>query len=200
MANISQKWLNGIDNKALKVFGIFCNDYKKQIHGNEIAKQLKMPQRSVLRKLDNLCLYKILKFNRIGKNKVYSINWDNPAVFQFLTLAESYKAVNFLLNNPKIALILNEIDCNKIIFGSYAKNINSQSSDLDIVFLCNEDKKIKEIISKSSVEIHAQFSILSNLKGQLKNKDALAVEIANNHIILGDFEKLIKIFREYYPE
>jgi len=198
MANISQKWLNVIDNKTSKVFGIFCNDYKKQAHGNEVAKQLKMPQRSVLRKLDELCSYGMLKFNRVGKNKVYSINWDNPAIFQFLVFTESYKAVNFLLSNPKIAFILNEINCGKIIFGSYAKNINTKSSDLDIVFLCEEGKKIKEIIDRSPTEIHVQFSTINNLKRQLKNKEALAIEIANNHIILRDFGELIKIFIEYY--
>jgi len=200
MANISQKWLNKMENSELKVFEIFCNNYKKQIHGNEVAKQLKMPQRSILRKLDNLCVYGVLKFNRVGKNKIYSINWNSPAIFQFLVFAESYKAVNFALRNSKIAMILNEIDCGKVIFGSYSKSINTKNSDLDIVFLCKENKKIKAIISKSSIDIHAQFSTANELRKKLNGKDALAVEIADNHLILVGFDELIKIFIEYYKE
>ncbi len=198
MTNISQKWLTEIENSELKVFGIFSNDYKKQIHGNEIAKQLKIPQRSVSRKLDNLCSYGVLKFNRVGKNKVYSINWDNPMIFQFLIFIESYKAVNFLLKNPKIGMILNEIDCGKIIFGSYAKGTNSKNSDLDIVFFCKETDEIKKIIDRSSIEINVQFSTTNEFKKKLKSRDALAIEIANNHIILSEYDKLIKIFKEYY--
>jgi predicted nucleotidyltransferase len=198
MADISQKWLSKIDNKELKVFGIFCCDYKKRSHGNGVAKQLKMPQRSILRKLDNLCEKGILKFERIGKNKEYSINWDNPAIFHFLIFAESYKAVNFSLKNPKISMILNEINCDKIIFGSYANSTNTKNSDLDIVLLCKEDKKINDILSKSSIKIHAQFSTLNELKKKLNEEDSLAVEIANNHIIFNDLSNLIKAFMKYH--
>ncbi len=200
MANISQKWLKEMNSNELEVFGIFSNDYNRQFHGNEASKQLKMPQRSVLRKLDKLCFYGALKFIRIGKNKVYSINWENPAIFQFLILTESYKAINFLLRNSKIAIILNEINCGKVIFGSYARNINTKNSDLDVILLCKENKKIKDILDKSSLEIHVQFSTQKELEKKLKDKDALAIEIANNHIILDDFDNIIKIFMKYHKK
>ena len=97
-------------------------------------------------------------------------------------------------------MILSEINCGKIIFGSYAKNINTKDSDLDIILLSKEDKKINEIINKSSIEIHTQFSTKNELRKRLNDGDTLAIEIAKNHIILSNFDDLVKIFMEHYTK
>ena len=126
MANVSQKWLNG---KELNVLSFFSRGNNIKIHGNELAKRIEMPQRTIMRNLDSLSKLGVLKFVRIGKNKTYSLNLDSPITLIALITAESWKTVNFLIKNPKIAILLNELKCGAIIFGSYARGDNKENSD-----------------------------------------------------------------------
>lgn len=192
MTNISQKWLN----KDFEVLRIFGDEYHKRLRESEIVGLTKLPQRTVSRKLNNLSNLGILSYIREGKNKIYSLDKNNPSIFQILVLVESYKSITFLNKHPKLALILKDIP-QSLIFGSYAKNNAGESSDLDLVIFSNKKKEIEQAVSKSPVEIHAQFSSLDNLKEKLRKKDALALEIKNSHIILNGFDALIKIFMEH---
>jgi predicted nucleotidyltransferase len=195
MANISQKWLN-LNEKELEILATFTNGYSLQIHESEIVKTLKLPQRTVSRKLNTLANEGFLKYTRVGRNKTYFLNKDSPFLSQLLIFIESYKSTKFLLNNPKLAFLLKNLSCGVIIFGSYSKNHSNSESDIDIVFLCNKNKEIENIIKNSPIEIHPQFSSLKNLKEKLNAKDALALEIVKNHVILTDFDILTKIFME----
>src|SRR3989338_5726141 len=88
MANISQNWLNGIDVTTFQIAKVFTEGYNKKMHGSEIARLLKMPQRTISRKLDYLCSLGILMFSREGKNKLYFLNKAEPTTKQFMILTE----------------------------------------------------------------------------------------------------------------
>jgi len=191
MANISQKWLI----KDFEILSVFGNEYNKKARESEIVQITKMPQRTVSRKLNNLAKSGVLSYTREGKNKIYSLNKNNPSMFQILVLIESYKSITFLDKHPKLALILKDIP-QSLIFGSYAKNNASEISDLDLVIFSNKKKDIEQAISKSSVDIHTQYSSIKNLENKIKAKEALAWEIKKSHIIFGNFDFLVKIFIE----
>lgn len=194
MANISQKWLNDVEPAVLYVF---ANDYSKKMYGSEIARRLNMPQRTVSRKLNNLCDSGILAYNREGRNKLYYLNHDNPSVFQFLIFAETYKSLRFFAHNPRIALILAELPA-AVIFGSYAKGTWNESSDLDILFFSEEDNHIEKAIGNFPVQVHAHYLLPHELEMKLKAKNALALEIAENHILSGKFDEIVRIFMGHF--
>ncbi|PIN90584.1 hypothetical protein COU57_03215 [Candidatus Pacearchaeota archaeon CG10_big_fil_rev_8_21_14_0_10_32_14] len=194
MANVSQKWLNGIDSTTLEIAGIFTNGYNKKLHGSEIARLLKIPQRTVSRKLDYLCILGALKYSREGKNKLYCLDKSNSIFLQFITMTELFKTLKFIKKNILIGQLFNDNLYDSIIFGSYAKGINKQNSDIDIVFLHKNNKKIEEFIDKSPIEIHAHYSDFSSLKQKLNDKDSLGMEIRDNHILFGNVTEMIKIF------
>lgn len=194
MTDISQKWLEKSKNKELEILSIFANNYSVKMRESEIVNKIKMPQRTVSRKLNHLAQKGILQYVREGKNKIYSLNKENPGLFSILMWIESYKSVKFLAANPKLAILLKEVNIDSLIFGSYAKSSYSKDSDLDLVFFHN---KRKDIIKKANMEIHPQYSSFSDLKNRLKHKDALASEIVNNHIILRGYEKIIRLFMEH---
>jgi len=196
MANISQKWLNIMGND-LEIMAIFSMNYNKKYHASEIARISKIPQRTSLRKLDNLCKIGVLRYERAGKNKIYFVNFDYVSIKQFMTFIESYKTIRFFSENPKIGILLKDLNCSAVIFGSYAKNSKNHGSDIDILFLCRENKKIKEIIKNSPVEIHAQFSTIEDFSKKLQEKNALALEIAENHVIINNFEDIANILIDY---
>lgn len=190
-----------LNHLELRILAEFAQDYSRTTYGRAIAKKIGMSQRTVANILNVLEKEGFLKYTREGKNKLYFIDKESPMCFQIIMLIESYKAVNFLMNNPRIAITLKDVlNCGAIIFGSYAKNNPDKESDVDIVFLSKENKKIKEILGNSPIKFHVQFSTMSDFKKKLKEKNPLASEIAQNHIILGNFEEVIKIFMAHYYE
>ncbi len=191
MANISQKWLN----RDFEVLSVFGNKYNCRMRESEIVSLTKLPQRTVSRKLNNLSKSRVLSYTREGKNKIYFLDRNNPLLFQILTLIESYKSITFFSKHPKLAIILKNIP-QSLIFGSYAKNNAGEHSDLDLVIFSKKNKEIKQAISKSPIEIHVQYSSIKNLNKKIKAKEALALEIEKSHIILGNFDALIKVFME----
>ncbi len=181
----------------LDVAKIFCGNYKRELSSVEISKKLNIPKRTVIRKLNNLSEKGFLNFKRIGRNKIFFLNTENPQLLQFLVLIESYKTNIFLLKNPEINLLINKIPGNKIVFGSYAKSLQSKESDLDIVLFEKENPDTKNLCKNFSQEIHLQFSTLKEFDKKLKNRNTLALEILNNHLIIENFEKIIKIFLKH---
>jgi len=196
MANISQKWLNSVDATTFEIAEVFTHGYNKEMHGSEIARLLNLPQRTIHRKLGSLCNIGVLKFLREGKNKLYSLNKTAPVTKQFMILTEGYKTLRFMKKDILVGQLFNEKPCGLIVFGSYARGDNKKESDIDVVFLSNKTKKIEEFISKSPVEIHAHFSNLSDIVQKIKNRDVLALEIKENHIIFGDIEETAISFME----
>lgn len=194
MADISQKWLKGIDTSTFEIADVFTRGYNKKMHGSEIARLLHLPQRTISRKLDLLCNFGILKFTREGKNKIYYLNKTTSAAKQFMILVEGYKAFAFVKKNSLAAQLFHERPCDLIVFGSYAKGNSKKDSDLDVVFLSGKNRKIEEFISKSPVEIHAHFSNLLDMDKKIKGKDALALEIKENHVIFGNIEEIVQLF------
>ena len=120
MTNISHNWLNN-----LQTLNLFTKDYSKKIHASKIARDLKLPQRTVSRKLNELNKLNLINYTHDGNNKLFYFDLKNKNHLDLLTLVEQIKSINFKLNYPKISIALNELNSvsNIILFGSYAKGI-----------------------------------------------------------------------------
>ncbi len=193
MANMGQKRLE-LDNRMLEILSLFTYDYTKKRYASEIAKTNPYPQRTISRKLNKACELGILKYLKEGRNKLYYLDLNQAITFHILLMVESYKALDFKLKNPKLNLLLDNYNSDKIIFGSYAKSNFNKDSDIDVLFLTANEIDIM----KSSFVIHSQFSSFDNFKKKIIKKEVLALEIANNHIILSGYEKIIKLLMGVY--
>ena len=98
--------------------------------------------------------------------------------------------------HPELSIILEDIKKNFpkgiiILFGSYAKGIPKQNSDIDIYLETNDNKikdEVKDINSKLSIKI-----------GKFDTESLLIKEIVKNHIIirgLEDFYERVEFFKE----
>src|SRR3989344_5300320 len=63
-----------LNNNILDILEEFATDFNKKIYGREIAKKLKMNQKTVSNILKRLEKEHILKFSVEGKNKYYYLN------------------------------------------------------------------------------------------------------------------------------
>ncbi len=195
MTNISQNFANSLD-----ILVPFTRDYAKKMHASEIARSLNLPQRTVARKLEALQKNNLVNYKRVGKNKTFFFDLTLLFSFSLLEMVECYKEILFLLKHLQIGLLLNElaIDHSLILFGSYAKQRSKEGSDIDLVIFGRKNARLQEIISRYPFEVNAHYVSFSLFEKRLKTGWPLAKEIAADHVLLGEKERVIKSLINYY--
>ncbi len=162
---------------------------KKEMHGRELAKELKTSLTRVQSILTELRNINVLDYKVEGKNHVYFIK-KNLISKSFILNAENYKLSKLLIKHLELEPIFNDIikksGCSLIIlFGSYAKGIPKKSSDID-VYIETTSRKIKQNVEKI-------YYLISVKIGAFNPDDLLVKEIIKNHVI-------IKGGEEYYEK
>lgn len=195
MPNISQKILN-----STVVLVPFTSDYGQRLHASEIARLLNLPQKTVFRKLNYLQKERLLDYQREGKNKYYFLNLKLVSSFSLLQIIESYKEILFLSKKTALTLLLNELSLKHsiILFGSYVKGRAKEGSDVDLVILGRKSEMINSIIKKYPFEVNPHFISLELFKKRLKEEQPLAKEIARDHVLFGEKEKIIRMLIDYF--
>ena len=175
--------LNPVDTKGAKIGSEVCKlkDISMGIQGAPIA----------IKKIKKY----ILPVNEepsedgIRKNKVYFIK-NNVIAKKYVFNAENYKLIKLVQKYPFLEPLLEEIQrkCSSsliILFGSFAKFVAKEGSDIDIfIKTSNQDtkKEIESINSKLSIKI-----------GRFDKNSLLIKEIIKNHVIVRGLE-------EYYEK
>lgn len=187
MSNITQNWVN--------ILIPYTENYLSMMSGSEIARRAKIPQQTASRKLNEMCERGILRYSREGRNKKYYLDLQNSIARNVLNIIENQKSLLFATATPKIKPIIEEITKyakTAVIFGSYAKGKEDSKSDLDVLILGKCDRKsIGKIKRKSAVEINEKYADYSEFKKMLESRNALAIEITENHIIFGNISNWI---------
>ena len=196
-------------NNKLIIINLFRSDYLAQFHVREMAKLTKKSHVTLLPHLKALEKDKILISKTVGKNKVYSLNFENIITKNYLTLSETVETTTFLEQIFLIKKITTDIFSLNlsgiiILFGSYAKKTFKEDSDIDLFYIGTiSDKEIHEIkkIGKTyGKTINIKKSTLKNFELGLRKKDPLIIEIIKNHIILQNPEQFINALWRFYDE
>jgi len=174
-----------------------------------MAKLIKKSHVTLLPHLKALEKDKIIYAKTIGKNKVYSINFENIITKNYLTLSETVETTAFLEQIFLIKKITKEIfnlnlSGTIMLFGSYAKKTFQEDSDIDLFYLGQiTDKEIQNMKALGKIygkTINVKKSILKNFESGLRKKDPLITEIIKNHIILQNPEQFVNALWRYYDE
>src|SRR3990167_10716484 len=99
-----------LNTKALQILEEFSSDYSKRIYGRNIAKQLKMNQKTVSNILNKLEKENILKFSIEGKNKYYYLNKFNSNIKEIVKLIEIQRKIEFLDRYKKFRELFDKIN------------------------------------------------------------------------------------------
>jgi len=153
---------------------------KSENHIRGIAKELNESHTTILRKINNLLEWNIIDYKNIGRNKIFFLKknlFSKNKIFE----AEIYKLDILLEQYPKLQIIISEIlnNCSDniiVLFGSYAKGISKQESDIDI-YIETRSRKTKEDIEKINPKLSIKI-------GEFNLESNLVKEIMKNHIIL----------------
>jgi len=196
-------------NIKYEIINLFKSNYLGQFHVREMAKLIKKSHVTLLPHLKALEKDKIIYAKTIGKNKVYSINFENIITKNYLTLSETVETTAFLEQIFLIKKITKEIfnlnlSGTIMLFGSYAKKTFQEDSDIDLFYLGQiTDKEIQNMKALGKIygkTINVKKSILKNFESGLRKKDPLITEIIKNHIILQNPEQFVNALWRYYDE
>jgi len=158
---------------------------KGDSHLRGIARAIKEPHSTVLRRLNQLLKENIIDFRKEGRNKLFFLK-KNISARNCIFIAERYKMLKLLKAYPKLSIILEEVlksakERMVVIFGSYASFSAKESSDIDVYIETidrNAKYKMQELSPKLSVKI-----------GNFDLSSLLIKEIIKNHVILKGAEE-----------
>ena len=167
------------------VFEVLLLLLKKEVHGRELAKELKTSLTRVQAILNELRELNVLDYKTEGRNHVYFIK-KNIVAKTYILNAENYKLAKLLRKYTFLEPLFTDIaekcpDKIIVLFGSYAKFIPKEDSDIDI-YIDTTDKKIKTAVNNINVKISAKI-------GEFNKEDLLIKEVIKNHIIIQGTEK-----------
>jgi len=193
MGNITQKWVNNLQP--------FAEDYAARLTASLLSKKTGIPQQTASRCLNSLVKSSLINYCIEGRNKLFYFDLKKQSTRNIFAMIENHKSLDFQVRNKKMAVMIDDILdwCDAlVVFGSYASYTAHADSDLDVVIFNGDKKRIKEAIEKQPVEIHAHHILFSEFYSLLKSKNALAIEIMDNHILFGDISKLVDIFLRWF--
>lgn len=173
-------------------------DYKMEIvnillqgrnHARGIAPKIGTNHMLVARKIKELARDNAVDFVQEGKNRSYFLKKTAEAR-AYAFMAENYKLILALSRHSGLRGIVEKIQKDKrarmaVLFGSYAKNMATKDSDIDI-YIRTKDRNLKK-------EMRMFDSKLSIKIGDYDKKSPLMQEIEKNHVI-------IKGIEEYYEK
>src|SRR3989339_497562 len=138
-----------MDNK-LKIINYLGKNMGKAFTMHKLSLILKIPYATFYRTLQGMddLVFKEL----VGKSKTVALNTDNPSIKSYLAISSEEEKKEYLKKNPIISKITSELDTKDIVvlFGSYAKGSERQSSDIDILVI---NKNGNNSISLSKYEL-----------------------------------------------
>lgn len=184
-----------VNDVDLKILSLFTKGYEKEYYIREVEKLLKISSRTAFVTLIKLEKEGILESKIRGKIKTYSIR-KSVLSREFFLLTEQYKRVEFLEKNHLVKEVFEKVDEYMqgivIIFGSYAKKIQKEDSDLDLFIVGTfDEKKIKGVGHKYGLDINIKSYPLNLFKKEM-HYDILLKEIVENHILIKDAEGFVR--------
>ena len=165
----------------------FLQDIHKQISLNEFEKQYNKPHQTIKVHLNTLINSKILIQDKRKRFLFYKLNLDNPLTYEYITICEKQRLIQFLNKElfHQLYLMLHPcfVDSKILIFGS--ATTSREYSDIDMLILTENNKireKLREFELTYSVKIHPIITTEKNLT------KTFIKELQMKHIIFNEHE------------
>ncbi|MEN7982709.1 MAG: nucleotidyltransferase domain-containing protein [Nanoarchaeota archaeon] len=181
-----------LNKNISNILTVFFSDIEKRIYGRNLAKKLKMNQKTVANLLIFLEKQNILKSSLEGKNKYYFVNKKNIEVKEIIRLIEIDKKIKFISHYKIFKELFNKLEKETngilIIFGSYANYTNKKNSDLDI-FVIGKISDVEFLEERYGIKIN----VVNSTKNKFNKNEYFIQEILKNHIILKGVEEFVNL-------
>lgn len=159
-------------------------------HIRQLAQEVGVPPSTISRILARLEEENVVDFTRQGKNKIYFLKQTLEAK-QYLLFSEQYKFLQ-LIQEPSLRRICKELQEKTngellLLFGSFANNMQTTTSDIDIYV------ETKDVTLRSKLQSIDQR--LSIQMGHFEKSSALAQEIIKKHVVIQNVERFYSLLQ-----
>lgn len=163
---------------------------------NQLSKILNINYRIAHTQIKFLEKENLVKTEKVGKSLHCSLTKNfNEKIF----IAEYQRLQNFLKINKDFKLIIKRFEKAKqnyilLLFGSYAKGIQTKHSDIDLLAITENGKEIDEIVRLIPKNIHlinVNYEEFLNMKKS--NEITVGTEVMKNNIILIGIEDYYRL-------
>ncbi len=194
-----------INQTTLKVLALYRNDYAAVFHLREISRRTEVDVKAIQLQLRKLEEGGVLVSTRRGRNKEYSMNLENSITKYHMILAETFVSIGALRGNYMLKKVATEVgDATTgmlILFGSFAKGIADDDSDVDL-FLVAEDEFDADAIEDIGNIVGRRISIISSTKKEfdegILGEDPFLREIVSNHVVLRGTDEFCEAMWRYH--
>lgn len=176
----------------LRVLTPFLSRPQEELHLSEISRIVNSPHPTVRQHLNILEKQGVLRKKTKGRLALYSLNFDNPLLEDYLIIAEKEKLIGTAESSPILSELIDFLRKNyptseMLIFGSAAIT-TGKPNDIDIVMTGKEDaEKTKRFSEKYNKPLH-----IISVKRLTDIKTALKKEILKKHLIVQGSEKVMR--------
>ncbi len=163
---------------------------KQPNHIRKISQNLNMVPSTVMRIMKRLENERVVDYERQGKNKRYFLK-NTPEAQSYLYITEEYKLIK-ILQNSKLRRIIKELkkETNNeliILFGSQAKNMANNHSDID-VYVETINRKLKNKLMLISEKLKIKL-------GNFNKDSLLSKEIIKDHVLVQNKERFYALIK-----
>lgn len=186
-----------------KILELFYKDKDKKIHLRDIARRTKMNENSASRFLGSLEKQGILKSEKDGNLKKYSTRKNNGVYFIY-TMFDIGKFNKLpILRRHAIEFFFKQLEEKPVIlflFGSTAKEIFTNKSDIDLLMIVNKKIKTEDAERYAEAQTGIRISCFQiAYKSFLKELKTQEDKVVGSAISTGyPITNHIKFYEEYY--
>ena len=180
-----------MDNK-LKIIN-YLGKHKDQLFTmRELSKASSVPYATLYRSL--LEMKELLTVQTVGKAKVVSLNVANSLIKSYLAISSDEERKEFLKSQPVLGKIASELNTKDIVilFGSYAKGVASEKSDIDLLIINQTGKKSLSFSKYETLfdkKINPIFVTKREFELMLRDKEEnVGTQALKDHIVLNNPE------------
>jgi predicted nucleotidyltransferase len=169
-----------------KLLSLFTSDYSARFYLRQISSLSGLSLKNTQDILAELEKNHILKSQIDGKNKYFSVNFDNPSAKLQIIQTEVYKTINFFDKYPLLKPFMKSVNSDTpiIVFGSFARLQADKNSDIDLLIVSAQKNKL--LLAIIPYEVHEIYISERNLDSSVKSGEALIKEIQKHHVVLNN--------------
>jgi predicted nucleotidyltransferase len=173
-----------------KVISLFLINPTHHFYGSEISKKTGISIGQTSKILNDLLKAGLVEKERKGKTEIYHLIGDSP-------LLRIYKILNTLIFISPLVEKLKKVSKKIILFGSCAKGINMEDSDLDLFIISNNRERVLRIISQYA---YNKYSGFSEIKPVVKKTAEWAILDEIDPVFYNELQKGILLYEKEVDE
>lgn len=185
-----------------KILVAYLGDYKKGLHVREIAKSVNISPSAASYMTRHLEKRRILDHRMEGRNKKFFINSENPAAKSMIASAEIERRNAVVEKHFIIRKIVSEVDFEgrmAVLFGSFAKGLENEGSDIDVLLL-GSGKQAKKKLEGLGKLYGKKIQIISMGREDfiLREKREFVREVMKSHVVLSGADEFVDMLWRVY--